>query len=276
MKPYLRALRPPKQRVSTPCLNGNGLTVARQVLLVQRLRDLSRIRYLTSSTSKLRAIGLRRVTEELSACPAVNRGETVHESVRKYNPPVESLHLEEYRALRAAIAQRGALRTVLFVTCIVGWALAATLVAALLALPLAALLPLIVLAAGFEAVHALHVGAERIGRYLYVRYESGIGGANGGVRSTAPLMWEGSIAAFGSGHRAMPFGGGPSGAHFAAIFTLAVTLNAFVTALGATAPELAAIAVIHALVIARVVAAHRGSLTQRQSDQARFEQILSR
>ena len=184
--------------------------------------------------------------------------------MRKYNPLVESLHLEEYRALRAAIAQRGALRTVLFVTCIVGWALSAALVAALLALPLAALLPLIVLAAGFEAVHALHVGAERIGRYLYVRYESGM----------TPPLWEGSIAAFGSGHRAMPFGGGPSGAHFAVIFTLAVVLNAFVTALGATAPELAAIAALHAIVIARVVAAHRASRRQRQRDQARFEQIL--
>ena len=183
----------------------------------------------------------------------------------KYNPPVESLHLEEYRSLRAAIRERGALRSVLFVVTIVGWAVSAALVAALLALPLASLLPLVVLAAGFETGHALHVGAERIGRYLYVRYESGM----------TPPLWESSIAAFGSGHRAMPFGGGPSGAHFAAIYVAAVVLNALVTALGATAGELGAIATIHVLVIARIVAARRATLNQRQRDQERFEAILN-
>ncbi|MDQ3171886.1 MAG: hypothetical protein M3Q55_17265 [Acidobacteriota bacterium] len=179
---------------------------------------------------------------------------------------MESLHLEEYRSLRAAIRERGALRTVLFVVSIAVWAVLACLVAALLALPLASLLPLVVLAAGFEAGHALHVGAERIGRYLYVRYESGI----------TPPLWEGAIAAFGSGHRAMPFGGGPSGAHFAAIYAVAVVLNAVVTALGATTGELAAIATIHALVIVRIVAARRATLNQRRDDQARFDQVLNR
>ena len=196
--------------------------------------------------------------------PWRDRGQTVHESAAKYNPPVESLHLEEYRSLRAAIRERGTIRTVLFIVTIVGWAVSAALVAALLALPLASLLPLVVLAAGFEAGHALHVGAERIGRYLYVRYESGM----------TPPLWEGSIAAFGSGHRAMPFGGGPSGAHFAAVYVAAVLLNALVTALGATTGELAAIATIHAVVIARIIAAHRGTRHQRQNDQARFEQVL--
>ena len=189
---------------------------------------------------------------------------------------MESLHLEEYRSLRGAIRERGALRTVLFVVSIGVWALLACLVAALLALPLASLLPLVVLAAGFEAGHALHVGAERIGRYLYVRYESGIAGESGGVRSAPSLMWEGAIAAFGSGHRTMPLGGGPSGAHFAAVYVVAVLLNAVVTALGATTGELAAIAIIHALVIIRIVAARRATLGQRQADQARFEQILTR
>ena len=179
---------------------------------------------------------------------------------------MDSLHLEEYRSLRAAIRERSALRTVLFVVSIAAWALLASLVASLLALPLASLLPLVVLAAGFEAGHALHVGAERIGRYLYVRYESGI----------TPPLWEGAIAAFGSGHRAMPFGGGPAGAHFAGVYVAAVALNAFVTALGATAGEMAAIGVLHALVLVRIALAGRGARGQRARDQARFEQILNR
>ncbi len=175
----------------------------------------------------------------------------------------DPLELEEYRALRAVIGRRGSLRAVLVVATAIAWALVAMLVAALVAMPLASLLPLLVLLAGFEAGHALHVGAERIGRYLYVRYEKG----------RAP-MWEAAIAAFAPGR--VPLGGRPAGAHFAAISALAALANLAVTALGATTVELAALAAMHAGFIGRIVLARAASRNQRRDDQAEFERILTR
>ena len=176
---------------------------------------------------------------------------------------MESLHLEEYRQLRATIRERGSLRVALFAATIGAWAVAAGLVAALMPLPITSLLPLTLLVSGFEAVHALHVGVERIGRYLYVRYESGI----------TPMMWEGSIAAFGAGHRASTR---PAGGLFALIFTLAILVNFLVTALGGTRAELAGIGALHALALVRVLAAHRAAAGQRAEDQKRFEDVLKR
>jgi hypothetical protein len=54
-------------------------------------------------------------------------------------------------------------------------------------LPVAALFTLAILAAGFEAVHALHVGPERLGRSLQVYYEEPA--ANGSVTGSQ-LRWE--------------------------------------------------------------------------------------
>src|SRR4051812_31133305 len=78
----------------------------------------------------------------------------------------------EFAVLRETIAARGTTRMVLLPVTFVGWA---ALTAALLlvgGLPIASLLSLAVLVAGFEAIHALHVGVERIGRYLQVCYEA--------------------------------------------------------------------------------------------------------
>lgn len=180
---------------------------------------------------------------------------------------MESLHLEEYRQLRATIRERGSLRVALFVATMGAWAVAAGLVAALMPLPITSLLPLTLLVSGFEAVHALHVGAERIGRYLYVRYESGIAGNH------LPMMWEGAIAAFGAGHRASTR---PAGGLFALTFTLAIIVNFLVTALGGTMAELAGIGALHALALVRVLAAHRAAAGQRTEDQRRFEAVLKR
>ena len=88
-----------------------------------------------------------------------------------------SLRDDEFRVLRETIATRGTVRMVLVPAALSGWALLAG--AALLFDDEAMLLPtfsLIVLIAAFEAVHALHVGVERVGRYLQVFYESGAGG----------------------------------------------------------------------------------------------------
>lgn len=179
------------------------------------------------------------------------------------NAQPDPLEIEEYRALREVIGRRGSLRTVLVVTTVVAWALIATLVAALVAMPLASLFPLLVLVAGVEAAHALHIGAERIGRYLYVRYESG-----------GRPMWETAIGAFGSGH--LPFGGRPSGAHFAAVFALATVANLALASLAATPAEIAGLATIHGLVILRIALARAASRNQRRDDQAEFERIFAK
>lgn len=184
----------------------------------------------------------------------------------------DPLELEEYRALRAVIGQRGSLKATLVVSTMAAWALAAILVAWLMAMPLASLLPLLVLTAGFEAAYALHIGAERIGRYLYVRYESGRPAGSGGSGNPVAPMWETAIAAFGSGR--LPFGGRPSGPLFALVFTLAVLVNLAVTTIGATRIELAALATIHALVVGRIVVARAASRNQRRDDQGEFERLL--
>ena len=69
--------------------------------------------------------------------------------------------LQEYKALRATISQRGSVRTCAFVVGLAAWAVV-SLSTALVSIPLVTVLPLVLLAGTFEAVFALHVGAERV------------------------------------------------------------------------------------------------------------------
>jgi hypothetical protein len=78
---------------------------------------------------------------------------------------VNPLRLVEFRALRATIRERGTLRLALAGLGLTGWAVLLVVVRIWLADPLALLVPLAVLAGLFEAVFALHVGVERVGRY---------------------------------------------------------------------------------------------------------------
>jgi len=174
---------------------------------------------------------------------------------------VEPFDQEEYRQLRAAIRERGSLKTVLFLVTLAAWAVTGVMVAAFISLPLASLVPLMLLVAGFEAVHQLHVGAERIGRYLFVRYES----------ESAPIRWEHAIAVFGAGHRPSTR---PADALFSIVFAATCALNFLIATLGATAAELIGVGAIHALVIARIFIARRAASSQRAEDQKRFEEIL--
>ena len=82
-----------------------------------------------------------------------------------------SLTESEFTALRSTIASRGTARMVLVPVVVIAWASLAIVVVLFGDLPVAALPPLAVLVGGFEAVNALHVGVERIGRYLQVFYE---------------------------------------------------------------------------------------------------------
>ena len=90
---------------------------------------------------------------------------------------------EEYTALRATIRERGTARVCIFAAGIAAWAAATIAIAALAATPVATLLPLLVLAAVFEAVFALHIGVERIGRYIQVFHEVEPAAADAGAES---------------------------------------------------------------------------------------------
>ena len=166
-----------------------------------------------------------------------------------------SLNAAEFSALRQTIATRGTVRTVLLPVTLIAWSvLAATLLVfgpALVfsPLPLASIFPLVVLAAGFEAIHALHVGAERIGRYLQVFYE----GAGDGPR------WETTAMAVGP---ALP--GGGIDPLFTVLFAGATVLNALTAVLPQpTTVELAAVGALHGAFLVRVVRAGMAAARQR-------------
>ena len=79
--------------------------------------------------------------------------------------------IEEFRALRDAIARRGTVRVVLQWAGLVAWAPVLVAVLVWLPFPVAAAIPLLLLVATFEAARTLHLGVERIGRYLQVFHE---------------------------------------------------------------------------------------------------------
>src|SRR3954462_8365391 len=92
---------------------------------------------------------------------------------------------DEFRALRATIQQRGTARMIVVPLVFVGWAATAVATAAVITVAISTLVPLLILVAGFEAVFALHVNVERIGRYLQVFHEkAGDGERRGEERRT--------------------------------------------------------------------------------------------
>jgi hypothetical protein len=170
--------------------------------------------------------------------------------------------IEEYRALRATIQQRGTVRVCLFMAALIAWAAATIATAALAALPVATLLPLLLLAAGFEAVFSLHTGVERIGRYLQVFHD------DGEPASTAP-EWERTVMAYA---RAYP--GGGSDPLFSLFFIVAAMLN-FVPVILAEPVQIEVIVVgaVHVIFVARILIAHHAASGQRARDLERFQRI---
>jgi hypothetical protein len=78
----------------------------------------------------------------------------------------------EFTVLRHTISTRGTVRIILLPVTLIGWsALVSTSLITGHVSPAGPLFSLAILAGGFEAIHALHVGVERIGRYLQVYYE---------------------------------------------------------------------------------------------------------
>ena len=169
--------------------------------------------------------------------------------------------IEEYRALRATIRERGTLRVWLFVVVLAIWSAATIATAALAALPVATLLPLLLLAGGFEAIYHLHSGVERIGRYVQVFYDEGDPSSQG-------RAWEPIAMAYG---RFYPGGADPL---FSPFFVLATVLNFVPVVLAEPVQiDVAVVAVIHLVFVARIFLARRAALRQRAVELERFRRL---
>ncbi len=165
---------------------------------------------------------------------------------------------EEYRQLRATIARRGTARVQVFVVGLAAWAGLLVAVWGLDAPPWAALVSLVMLTGAFEAVFALHVGAERIGRYIQVFLE----GPDHG--------WEHHVMAVG-GAGAMKPGGD---AIFSPVFLAAVVVNFLPGALASPAPgELVVLIGVHLAALGRILDARRRAAGQRAADLQAFTRL---
>ena len=159
---------------------------------------------------------------------------------------------EEYRALRATIRERGTARVCVFLVGAIAWASLLVATTALAAPPVAALVPLLVLASTFEAVYALHIGVERVGRYLAVFFDD---------------SWERAAMAFGR-----PPNGARADALFTTVFALAALFNFAPTmVVQPTMPEIVFVGGAHALFIVRLAFAKLTASKQRAVDQQRFQ-----
>ena len=168
----------------------------------------------------------------------------------------------EFAVLRQTIASRGTTRMVLVpVTCL-GWAVLTLTLLLFGGPPVATLLPLGVLVGGFEAVHALHVGAERIGRYLQVYYEADPNGPR----------WETTAMTVGP---ALP--GGGIDPLFSAVFVGATLINLVPALLPQPTPlELGVVGALHAAFVFRVVRARGAAARQRAVELESFKALQSR
>jgi hypothetical protein len=163
---------------------------------------------------------------------------------------------EEYRALRATIRERGTAKVWLLLAGMVGWGALTIATAALASLPVATFLPLLVLAVTFEAIFNLHVGVERIGRYLQVFHEGDSG-------------WEHTAMSFGR-----PLKGTGTDPLFVAHFLIATLLNIVPALLAQPVQlELTVVGIAHLLFVIRVVLARGSASRQRAADLRRFEDM---
>ena len=164
--------------------------------------------------------------------------------------------IAEFEALRVTIRQRGTVRMVLVPVVFIGWAVTAVATAAVITVAISTLVPLLVLVAGFEAIYAMHLNVERIGRYLQVFHEQ-----DGG--------WENVAMTFG---QRFP-GTGPDPL-FAQIFVFAISVNFLPVALGFEYPlELVFVLIPHLFAVYRIRMGRANAARQRKEDLERFASI---
>jgi hypothetical protein len=140
-------------------------------------------------------------------------------------------------------------------------------------------------------VFALHVGVERIGRYLQVFHEAdgsdGLGGTDGSDESGRPDgsggsgrsgESSGSGGLWGWEHAAMAFGR-PAGAVTSdALFTVPFLIAAFINAAPALIADPARVELVfvggaHALFVLRLISARQAAGRQRAIDLERFQKL---
>lgn len=169
----------------------------------------------------------------------------------------------EFTVLRQTIATRGTARMVLLPVTVIGWTLAVALLnpGGSTQKPLLGLVSLSVLVAGFEGIHALNVGVERIGRYLQVYYEGESGGPT----------WETTAMAVGPG---LP--GGGIDPLFTVLIAALVGLNLALSfpALAGTA-DYVIVLPVHAIFWIRIIRARGAAARQRAVDLETFRAIRS-
>lgn len=170
-----------------------------------------------------------------------------------------SLTSAEFAVLRGTIATRGTVRIVILPATIAVWGVFAAGLLLFAELPAATLFALAVLVAGFEAIHALHGGVERIGRYLQVFYEGDLDGPR----------WETTAMAVGP---ALP--GGGIDPLFTAVFVGSTALNLLPAFVVQPEPvELAVLGLAHLAFLVRVVRARGAAARQRAVELESFRAL---
>ena len=173
-----------------------------------------------------------------------------------------SLPEAEFATLRQTIAMRGTVRILLLPVTLVGWSLLAGALVLFNDLPVGALLSLAVLIGGFEAIHALHVGVERIGRYIQVFYEGSPDGPH----------WETTAMAVGP---SLP--GGGVDPLFTVVFGAATVANMIPALLPQPVMlELAVVGVFHLAFILRLVRARGAAARQRAVELETFRALKTK
>lgn len=176
---------------------------------------------------------------------------------------MDQLQIEEYRALRATIRTRGGLRLTLCLVGLAAWALTLVAILAWLPNPIAGSIPLLLLMTTFEVNRMLHVGVERIGRYLQVFYEAPV------VASTDSPAWESTAMRFGN---AVPGAGGHP--LLIPIFLLATVLNFLTVVLPGPVPlELGVMGVPHIAFAVWMIYCDFGMRRQRAAELDRYRQL---
>jgi len=172
-----------------------------------------------------------------------------------------SLIESEFKILRQTISTRGTARVVLLPVTLLGWSIVAATLLLVSDLPIGSLFSLAVLVAGSEAIHALHAGVERIGRYVQVYYESDDDGPR----------WETTAMMIGP---SLPGGG------IDPLFTVLFACATIVNLIPATLPsptrlEMGVIGVLHAAFLVRLVRARWAAARQRAVELESFKAIKS-
>jgi hypothetical protein len=176
-----------------------------------------------------------------------------------------SLAESEYAVLRETIAARGSLRIVIAAVTFFMWSAVALALVLFSELPVAGLLSLAVLIGGFECIHALHVGVERIGRYIQVFYEET------SADEVRP-QWETTAMKVGP---ALP--GGGVDPLFMVLFLCATVVNLIPVFLPQPEQvEVVVISTIHLAFAARLIVARHAAAKQRAVELERYRSLLLR